>query len=123
MARSATLGLTTLGALLQLSHGTLELARATRLERKVLAPRLSAWAAAVLARRCVQAPRRERQTAGRVLDAIVAGALTAPHERVEGGEQVEGDQHGPATQQLAVVTRRAAGRSSLSCQVSPTPSS
>src|SRR5207302_10377724 len=48
-----------------------------------------------------------------VLGEIVAGALPAADERVEGREDVEGDEHGPLLHQLAVVAAALGGQDVL----------
>src|SRR5204863_8121630 len=50
-----------------------------------------------------EAVRALREVPGRVLVAVVARALPAPHEGVERGEEIERDQQRTALEELAVV--------------------
>src|SRR5262249_4383821 len=53
------------------------------------------------------------EASGLILDPVVAGALTPSDERVERGEEVEGHQHGPGLEELAVVDGAACGQAIL----------
>ena len=57
----------------------------------------------------------------RYSDGVVARALAAAHERVEGREEIERDQNGAPLDELAVVAAPRAGSESLSSHVSPMP--
>ena len=89
--------------MLELGHRPLELARAMRPEHERVGPEI-ARVLRVVADECVhEAACRLRHASGRVLLAVVAGALAAAHEGVEGGKDVEGDEERAALEELAVV--------------------